>query len=70
MRGIMTEIIKKGSEKTVLYLRCYECCTEFKTDEWSIMHAPRNKDTNKPSDIWYIHASCPVCNEYLTFKPW
>lgn len=63
----MTEIIKKGHyEKTVLCFRCDQCGTEFKTDEYLIMHAPRTVGQNKPSEERYFYVTCPLCKNFIT----
>ena len=63
----MIEIIKEGHyEKTALCFRCDQCGTEFRTDEYLIMHAPRTVGQNKPSEERYFHATCPLCKHFIT----
>ena len=64
----MTEIIKIGHvpESQKLNFRCEKCGTEFRTDEYSIMHAPRQVGQTEPSKERYFHATCPLCQHYIT----
>jgi hypothetical protein len=62
----MMEIIREGHyEKQALCFRCDHCGTEFRTDEYLIMHAPRVVG-EKPSKERYFHATCPICNHFIT----
>ena len=61
----MIEIIKKGHyEKTALCFRCDQCGTEFRTDEYLIMHAPIQVGQTEPGER-YFHVNCPVCKHSI-----
>ncbi len=63
----MTEIIRKGHyEKTVLCFRCNRCGTEFRTDEYFILHQPVESGKTEKDVGRYFYTHCPICKHSIT----